>query len=66
MLLEYNLLQKKRVKKIKNYKIQDRKSGNVIETGLTLDEAVRMLAQFEEEDKQDGTYMPNFYEVVEE
>ena len=51
---------------MKNYKIQDRKSGNVIETGLTLDEAVRMLAQFEEEDKQDGTYMPNFYEVVEE
>ena len=51
---------------MKNYKIQDREAGNIIETGLTLNEAVRMLAQFEEEDKQDGTYTTNFYEIVEE
>ena len=51
---------------MKNYKIQDREAGNVIETGLTLEEAEKLLAQFEEEDKQDGTYTPDFYEIVEE
>ena len=51
---------------MKNYKIQDREAGNVIETGLTYEEAVNLLAKFEEEDKQDGTYTPDFYEIAEE
>lgn len=51
---------------MENYKIQHRDSGRVIETGLTFDEAVRMLAQFEEDDKKDGIYTPRFYEIVEE
>ena len=49
-----------------NYKIQDREAGNVIETGLTLEEAQAKLAQFEESDKEEGIYIKNFYEIVEE
>ena len=52
--------------KMANYKIQDREAGNVIETGLTLEEAEELLTRFEKEDKQDGTYTPNFYEIAEE
>ena len=49
-----------------NYKIQDREAGNVIETGLTLEEATKMLVQFEADDKKEGVYTPDFYEIVEE
>lgn len=51
---------------MKNYKIQDREAGNVIETGLTLEEAETKLAQFEESDKEEGIYEEDFYEIVEE
>ena len=50
----------------KTYRIQDREAGNVIETGLTLEEAQEMLAKFEAEDKQEGTYTEDFYEIVQE
>jgi len=48
------------------YKIQDREAGNVIESGLTLEAANALLVQYEETDKTEGTYSPNFYEVVED
>jgi hypothetical protein len=51
---------------MKTYKIQDREAGNVIETGLTYNEAEEMLAQFEETDKNEGNYTPDFYEIKEE
>jgi hypothetical protein len=51
---------------MKTYKIQDRVAGNVIETGLTETEAKEMLKRFEETDKQEGAYSPDFYEIVEE
>jgi hypothetical protein len=45
----------------KTYRIQDRESGNLIETGLTLEEAQEMLAKFESDDKADGSYTEDFY-----
>lgn len=51
---------------MKTYKIQDREAGNVIETGLSLEEAKSTLEKFENDDKQEGTYTPDFYEIVEE
>lgn len=50
----------------KTYRIQDREAGNVIETGLTLEEAQKILAKFEADDKADGTYTEDFYEIVED
>ena len=52
-------------KKNKLYQIQDRESGNIIDTCLTLAEADDLLYQFEKEDKKDGCFEPNFYEIVE-
>jgi hypothetical protein len=47
------------------YKIQDRQAGNIIDTCLTLAEAKNLLNQFEKEDKKDGCFEVNFYEIVE-
>ena len=51
---------------MKTYRIQDREAGNVIETGLTLNEAEKMLHEFEETDKNECNYTPDFYEIKEE
>ena len=48
---------------MKNYKVQDRETGTVIDDNLTLDEALKMIAEFEEEDKKEWIYEANFYEV---
>ena len=51
---------------MKTYTIQDRETGNIIETRLTEQEAKEMLIKFENTDKKEGTYSENFYEIVEE
>lgn len=73
---EYNVLQdlwvrdvvdmnKDEEPKMKKYLIQDREAGNVIEECDTLEEAEKVLADYEAEDEKDGTYTPDFYEIVE-
>jgi hypothetical protein len=47
------------------YQIQDREAGNVIEKHLSLNEAEDILELMEREDRKDGTYTENFYEIVE-
>ena len=44
--------------------VQDRQAGNVIENFKTIEEAQKALIQFEEQDKIDGFYEDNFYEIV--
>lgn len=46
------------------YLIQDREAGNVIATFVTLAEAEATLAEYEAQDKLEGVYEPNFYEIV--
>lgn len=48
------------------YYTADREAGNKIEWFNTLDEAKQAIAAYEEEDKRDGTYTPNFYDIVNE
>lgn len=50
---------------MKTFKIQDREAGNIIEKGLTEEQAKKMLEKFENDDKKDGIYTPNFYEIAE-
>jgi hypothetical protein len=50
----------------KTFYIQDREAGNKIDAFSTLSEAQKALAMYEEDDKAEGTYTPNFYEIVEE
>jgi len=46
------------------YIIQDREAGNVIERYQTEEEAEKALRDFEKEDKEDGTFEADFYEIV--
>ena len=46
------------------YQIQDKEAGNVIEKDLTIAEAEKLLQEYEQEDKNEGTYSPDFYEIV--
>jgi len=50
----------------KKYKIQDKEAGNVIENNLTLEDAIRILKEYEETDRKEGNYSPDFYEIVED
>ena len=46
------------------YVIRDSEAGNVIESGLTKAEAMKTLQEFEQTDKEEGTYTKDFYEIV--
>lgn len=46
------------------YLIQDREAGNRIEYADTLAEAKKIVLRYERTDKREGTYTPNFYEIV--
>ena len=47
------------------YQIQDRESGNVIESRLSLEEAKTQVAIWEQEDKDNNAYVAEFYEIIE-
>ena len=44
--------------------VQDVDTGTVLEWFKTEKEAIECLERFEAEDKADGYYIPDFYEVV--
>ena len=47
----------------KRYAIRDREAGNVIDECDHLIEAEDLINQYEYDDKEDGTYEPDFYEI---
>lgn len=47
------------------YKTQDRETGTMIDLFYTKEYAEMAVAEYEKQDKADGTYTPNFYEVKE-
>ena len=46
-----------------NIVIRDREAGNVITEFETLEEAKKELEKYEAQDKKDGTYTEDFYEI---
>jgi len=50
-------------KEIKMYVIQDREAGNKIDEAKTLDSAQKIVEKHEAEDKSDGSYSVDFYEI---
>ena len=50
---------------MKKYIIQHREAGNYIAYFNTLQEAQSALQKYEENDKKEKIYTPNFYEIVE-
>ena len=47
----------------KKFIVRDRMAGNVIEDFDSLEEAKKCIELFEIQDKRDGMYTPNFYEI---
>lgn len=48
----------------KTYSIRDRETGNVLDTFTSLGEALDMVMEWEFEDKKNGFYTPDFYEII--
>jgi len=46
------------------YLIRDKEAGNIIAYFETLEEAEEELKAYEDEDRKDGTFTPDFYEIV--
>ena len=51
---------------MKNFIVRDRETGTKIEIVKTLQEAQKLLKQYEIEDKKDNTYVVDFYEIIEQ
>lgn len=45
--------------------IRDREAGNIIDSCDTYEEVLQTLDKYENEDKEEGTYTPDFYEIIE-
>ena len=50
---------------MKKYIIQDSETGTFIDQFSTYQEAQKELERYENEDTQEGTFTPDFYEIVE-
>lgn len=50
---------------MKKIVIRDREAGNIIEYFNTREEAKKMLLEYEKQDKKDGIFEDNFYEIAE-
>ena len=46
------------------YAVRDREAGNLITQFETMEEAQKELERYEEQDKKDGTYTEDFYEIA--
>lgn len=44
----------------------DKETGTFIEKVETIDQGLDLIREYEEEDKNDGTYTPDFYDIVNE
>ena len=47
------------------YAIKDLETGSIIEMCETYEEAIKGVGDFEEEDKRNGLFIPDYYEIVE-
>ena len=47
----------------KRFIVRDSTAGNVIEDFNSLEEAKKCIELFEIQDKKDGIYVPDFYEI---
>lgn len=46
--------------------VADRQTGTFIEEIATIDEGLKLIRQYEEADKAEGTYEEDFYSIVDE
>ena len=46
--------------------VSDKETGTFIEEVKTIEEGKKLIEQYEETDKTDGTYTESFYDIVDE
>ena len=46
--------------------VANRETGDFIEEIASIEEGKQIIAQYEENDKKDDIYEPNFYDIVDE
>ena len=46
--------------------VTDKETGTIIENVETINEGKKLIHQFEESDKAEGIYEPDFYDVVDD
>ncbi len=51
---------------MKKYYTADRETGTIIDEFKTIALALEAIDDYEEQDREDGTYEPNFYDIVDE
>ena len=51
---------------MKTYKIYDKESDHVLETGLTKEKAEEILKEYKQDDIDAGAESDDFYEIIEE
>ena len=56
---------KKKIANKYKYFIQDSEAGNLIDKYFTLNDAKKDLLKFEKDDKKDGIFVKDFYEIKE-
>lgn len=44
--------------------VMDREAGNIIEEVSSLEEGYALIEQYEAQDREEGTYEPDFYELA--
>ena len=44
--------------------VADRECGNIIDEVSTIEEGKELIEKYEAEDKANGNYTPNFYDIV--
>jgi len=50
---------------MKTYIIKQKETGTLIEEFISLIEAQEALSEYEQMDKNEGVYTPDFYEIIE-
>lgn len=46
--------------------VADKETGTFMEEVKTIEEGLKVIADFEKEDKENGNYTENFYDIVDE
>lgn len=57
---------KERGKLIMKIYTADKEAGNKIEEFATIEEAKKAILEYEKDDKKEGIYTPDFYDIVNE
>ena len=63
--LQRTFFKLKKIEIMKTYIIQQKETGTLIDEFISLIQAEEALREYEQMDKNEGVYTPDFYEIIE-